>query len=351
MTSKKGYELNIGIDWATSKHDVCIEFPDGKRSFDIIKAPPEYIDEWITSLHQKYHGQIAVAVELCKGPIVYALQKYDFVTIFPINPAMLARYRTAFSPSGAKDDPTDAELALDIMLRYPEKIKPLHTQSVEIRKLAFLVEQRRRLVDDKKRYSNRIINTLKQYYPQVLEWFSHRDTQLFSDFLIRWPSLTKIKRTRESTVRAFFNKRGENAVSLLEQRILSINNAIPLTEDEAVVQSHERLITALAQQLQTVIVAIKSFDSAIYELFNGMSDAPIFKSLPGTGPCLAPRLLVAMGKNRDRFESAAEVQTYSGVAPVTERSSKKSWVHWRWQCSKFLRQSFIGKICQPVLLG
>jgi hypothetical protein len=227
------------------------------------------------------------------------------------------------------------------MLRYPEKIKPLHIQSVEIRKLAFLVEQRRRLVDDKKRYSNRIINTLKHYYPQVLVWFSHRDTQLFSDFLIRWPSLTKIKIKRESTVRGFFNKRGGNAVSLLEQRILSINNTIPLTEDEAVVQSHELLIKALAQQLQTVIVAIKSFDSAIYELFNGMSDAPIFKSLPGTGPRLAPRLLVAMGENRDRFESAAEVQTYSGVATVTERSGKKSWVHWWWQCSKFLRQSFI----------
>jgi hypothetical protein len=124
MTSEEGYELNIGIDWATSKHDVCIEFPNGKRSFDIIKATPEYIDEWITSLHQKYHGQIAVAVELCKEPNVYALQKYDFVIIFPINPAMLARYRIAFSSSGAKDDPTDVELALDIMLRYPEKIKP-----------------------------------------------------------------------------------------------------------------------------------------------------------------------------------------------------------------------------------
>lgn len=71
-------------------------------------------------------------------------------------------------------------------------------------------------------------------------------------------------------------------------------------------------------------------------------------------PCLGPRLLVAMGENRDRFESAAEVQTYSGVAPVTERSGKKSWVHWRWQCSKFSRQSFIEwseQVCQPVLLG
>ncbi|MFT5541776.1 MAG: hypothetical protein ACI97K_002249 [Glaciecola sp.] len=26
---------------------------------------------------------------------------------------------------------------------------------------------------------------------------------------------------------------------------------------------------------------------------------------------------------------------------MTERSGQKSWVHWRWQCSKFVRQSFI----------
>ena len=27
--------------------------------------------------------------------------------------------------------------------------------------------------------------------------------------------------------------------------------------------------------------------------------------------------------------------------PVTERSGKKHWVHWRWQCSTFLRQTFV----------
>jgi hypothetical protein len=42
---------------------------------------------------------------------------------------MLAQYRKAFSPSGAKDDPTDAELALDLMLRYPNKIKALKMES------------------------------------------------------------------------------------------------------------------------------------------------------------------------------------------------------------------------------
>jgi hypothetical protein len=32
--------------------------------------------------------------------------------LFPVNPAMLAKYREAFVPSRAKDDPTDAEIAL-----------------------------------------------------------------------------------------------------------------------------------------------------------------------------------------------------------------------------------------------
>jgi len=72
-----------------------------------------------------------------------------------------------------------------------------------------------------------------------------------------------------------------------------------------------------------------------------LPDAPIFASLPGAGAALSSRLLAAFGEQRDRFKSAKEVQQYAGIAPVTERSGQKSWVHWRWQCSTFLRQKFI----------
>jgi hypothetical protein len=56
---------------------------------------------------------------------------------------------------------------------------------------------------------------------------------------------------------------------------------------------------------------------------------------------LAPRLLVAFGEQRQRFTSAEELQKYAGIAPVTERRGKKSWVHWRLQCPTFLRQTFV----------
>jgi hypothetical protein len=54
-----------------------------------------------------------------------------------------------------------------------------------------------------------------------------------------------------------------------------------------------------------------------------MPDVELFSSLPSNGPCLAPRLLVAMGENRDKFKDAAEIQRYAGIAPVTERSDKQ----------------------------
>ena len=41
------------------------------------------------------------------------------------------------------------------------------------------------------------------------------------------------------------------------------------------------------------------------------------------------------------MQLAEEVQKYTGIAPVTERSGNKCWVHWRLQCPKFLRQTFV----------
>jgi Transposase len=100
------------------------------------------------------------------GKGLYALQKCDFIVLFPINPATLARYRQAFKPSGAKDDPTDAELALDLLVCHRDKFTPLQPQSAPMRTLIHLVEQRRQLVNDKLRFTNRLGNALKQYYPQ-----------------------------------------------------------------------------------------------------------------------------------------------------------------------------------------
>ena len=343
------YTAFIGIDWADTKHDICLqEAHNDQREFDCIPHQVGDIEKWVLALRQRFGGPIAIALELTKGPIVYALQKYDFLVLFPINPSTLAKYREAFTPSRAKDDPTDAELALDLLLHHPDRFQPLAPQSVELRALATLVEQRRDLVNDRVRITNRLRNTLKQYYPQVLEWFDRINTPLFCDFITRWPTLEQVKRARRSTLERFFRQHSMRFPQVLENRYQAIKAATPLTQDVGVVTPHRLYTLVLAEQLRVILQAIGRYDEEIAQLAPQHPDYELFSALPGAGPSLAPRLLVAFGEQRDRFTSAAEVQKYSGVAPVTERSGRKHWVHWRWQCSTFLRQTFVEWAAQTI---
>jgi transposase len=93
------------------------------------------------------------------------------------------------------------------------------------------------------------------------------------------------------------------------------------------------------EQLHTVLTEIDCFDKEIERVASALPDYALFKSLPGPGPHLALRLLAAFGEQRESFHGADELQKYSGIAPVTERSGKKSRVHWRWQCQTFPRQT------------
>ena len=75
-------------------------------------------------------------------------------------------------------------------------------------------------------------------------------------------------------------------------------------------------------------------------MFAAHADHDIFASFPGAGDVCAPRLAAAFGTDRSRWDSAAELQAHSGIAPVTERSGKSLWVHHRLACPKFVKQTF-----------
>jgi hypothetical protein len=339
----------VGIDWADTKHDICLLVAGESRpQFSCIAHTPASIEHWALSLHNIYGGPIAVAVELTKGPLISALQKYDFIALFPINPTTLAKYRKAFVTSGAKDDPTDALWALELLLKHPEKFPQLSPQSADMRALGSLTEQRRHLVDAKVGVSNRLCSNLKQYYPLILELFQEHDTVMFGAFLSRWPSLAELKRVRSGTLEKFFNLHNARQSVLIQQRLALILQAMPLTEDEGVVRPSRLYTLALVAQLNVILASIKSYDSEIETLANSMEDYALFQTLPGAGKSLAPRLMAAFGNQRDRFGTASDVQKYAGIAPVTERSGKKQWVHWRWQCSTFLRQTFVEWAGQSI---
>jgi transposase len=138
------------------------------------------------------------------------------------------------------------------------------------------------------------------------------------------------------------------SAGVLDARLSSIKAASPLTLDKAVITPHRLQAVVLVDLLRVTLAAIKRFDEEIAELAPQHPDYALFDALPGAGPSLAPRLLVAFGEQRDRFNSAAELQRYAGIAPVTVRSGNMYWVHWRWQCPTFLRQTFVEWAAQTI---
>jgi len=171
---------------------------------------------------------------------------------------------------------------------------------------------------------------------------------LFCDFLTRWPTLPAVRRASRKTLETFFHAHNCRRAKLIEGRLESIRCAVSLTDDPGIVAPHRLLALMLVAQLRTALAAIDVFDKEIAAVARTLPDFDLFDSLPGAGPHLTPRLLAAFGEQRDRFKGADELQKYSGIAPVTERSGKKCWVHWRWQCPTFLRQTFVEWAGQTI---
>ena len=331
----------LGIDWADEKHRWAMHIQGETRiQHGELEHTPEAVDRFISNLAIRFSGQrVAVALEQSRGALIFMLSKYEHLILYPIHPNTLDHYRKSVYPSGAKSDPADATLILEFLCKHSERLRPFHPDTVETRTLQFLVESRREAVDDKTRYLNRLTAQLKIFFPQMLDWFSTIDTVVVGQLLQKWPTLEILQAAPASEVADFLSEHHipESRITVLQQLI---GNAVPAIRDKAVLESSVLIVRRIVGQLEVLREAITEHDRKIAALTQSHPDYHIFSSLPGAGPVMAPRLIAAFGTQRDRYLTASAMQCYAGIAPVLESSGKQKWVHWRWACPKFLRQTF-----------
>jgi transposase len=342
-TNTTEFAATIGLDWADRKHDLWIcPAVQAKAEHRRLEQTPEALHEWVAKLRERFPNQrVAIAIETSRGPVISALMAYDFIVLFPVNPKALKDYRAAFCVSGAKDDRTDAMLLEEWVRLHRDKLNALEPDTQLTRKLAGLVENRRHLVDERTRLVNQQHSTLKTYFPLALDLLEDQmNTLLAAEFLVRWPSLAALQKETPKVLRAFFYKHNSRNAKRIEQRIQAVPTAKPLTTDDAIIEPACALVSARAAMLRPLLKAIQHLDKAIAQAMDQHPDAAIFRSFPGAGPALAPRLLVAFGTHRNRFASAAEVAQFYGIAPVVQQSGNSKTVRVRYRCPKFGRQSF-----------
>lgn len=161
--SEDDFVAFVGFDWADQKHAGAL-FPAGGpvENFELEQSP-EAIDQWATAVHKRFGpGRIAICLEQSKGALIYALMKYDFFVLYPINPKQLKRFREAMAPSGAKDDPSDAAFVLELLLKHRDRLHAWEPDDETTRLIGMLSEDRRSLVDRRTRLINALKARLKQ---------------------------------------------------------------------------------------------------------------------------------------------------------------------------------------------
>lgn len=343
MPTPHPFELVIGLDRSDRRADLCVlDTSTGARTQHTIGTSPEALRGWAEALRAtRPHGRIALCLEQPALNLLACLETYPWLTLYPINPVSLQSYRQALVTSRAKDDTKDARYLAEWLFHHHAELRAWVPEERRTRLLQQLVAHRRAVVDERTALTNRLQALLKQYYPQALELCGEDLWRpLATSFLLRWPSLQALRRARAATLKQFYYRHGSRSTALVARRLEWIAGAVALTEDEALVASYALRVQLVARQLQLLTPAIQHYDAQIADAYRQHPDRAVFAALPGAGPVLGPRLLAALGTQRDRLASAGHLQRQSGIAPVTKQSGGQRRVHRRYLCAKFLRQSF-----------
>src|SRR5712672_2156822 len=116
----------IGLDWGQDTHAFALTERSGQIQEGTLTHSAEALHDWLQQLARRFASRpVALAIEASRGPVVAALLAYPWLTVYPINPLTSARYRQAFTPSGAKDDQPDARVLLELVRDHAAKLRPL----------------------------------------------------------------------------------------------------------------------------------------------------------------------------------------------------------------------------------
>lgn len=344
--------LWVGVDWADQKHCLVRRLPDGSDSkLHWVEQQPQKLDDFFLELRKKHPtGRIGVVLEQSRGALLYALLKYSFLRLYPVNPRCLADFRKAMVASGAKGDPSDADLLCELGCKHGDRLRELELEDEATRQLVLLNEHRRGIVDEQTALSNQLGSALKCFYPLILELFGDDIVAAIAlDFMERWPNLAAAQKAKPGVLRSFFHKHNSRSEEKIQERINAIRDAKPLSEDAAVNSCMQLLVETLIVRLRIVQSSIARYDERIKVVFAGHAKAQVFASFPGVGPVFGPRLAAAFGTSTTNLPEPYSMLCWSGVAPVQIQSGKTKVVNWRWARPKFLHQTFVEYARTSVL--
>jgi transposase len=338
----------VGLDWARDEHHACLLDDEGRcvaeRDVAHDGAGLAELCAWLIEKTAARPCEIAVAIEMTRGPVVETLLERGF-QVYAINPKQLDRFRDRFTVAGAKDDSRDAEALAASLRTDRHAFRRLAVDDpliIELREWSRIHEE---LKQERTRLSNRVRDQLWRYYPQAVELTDDVAADWFLDLWERVPTPAKAARVTEKVVaRILQNHRirrfeGAEALRILRQQ--------PLWVAPGTVEAATAHIRTTAARLRVINLQIKEAAQRLDELCAAIEVSPpgqiceqhdlaILRSFPGLGR-INIAVLLAEACEPLRRRDYPILRVLSGSAPVTRRSGKSCIVLRRYACNNRLR--------------
>lgn len=343
------YRVCAGIDWADEVHQVWVGDAAGrvlgerqvKHRGDEIVA----MVDWLIVFADGDPDAVVVGIETPHGALVDTLLDRG-CHVYAINPKQLDRFRDRFSPSGAKDDRRDAEVAASAVRTDRARLRELHLADPLTLELREASREETDLQEDFRRLANRLRDHLLRVWPELLSLVHAADEPWFWTVLELAPTPSAGLLVRTAAVRKLLREHhirrvpASEVVTLLHTPSVYLapgvrEGVVPrianLIEQLRIVHAQRRTAEGrLERALQRLV------DETPAEKHREHHDVEILQSLPGIGTRIAARMLAEAAQPlRERDYHALRV--LGGPAPVTIRSGKSRVVQMRYGCHRRLR--------------
>lgn len=313
----------IAMDIAKVKHDVLIEWPNGKRKKMILPNNKTGYDHFISFLGSLEHPCVAgfeATGNYHRTIAHYLLSSKLDIDLKLISSVASARTREAMYNSWDKNDPKDAQVILHLLKTGLTQIyhDPLVNKYNDIQELSKTYQQ----VSLRKVKVQHSIMThyLPLYFPEVEKYFHSSRAKWFSSLLLRFPAPSSIvKYSLEEFTKEAWNISGRkvNKEGWLRDFYETAKNSIgiPVSESDQAIT----MFKVILKDHIDLCEARKKIEEMADNHLRGNADYQRLRTIPGIGPIIALVILAESGDLR-RFKHYRQFLKFCGFDLSTHQS-------------------------------
>ena len=336
----------IGMDWADQKYDVAIVDHNGtivSQHLTFKKSLAGFAQLLDKLRHLSENPQdCKVGIETPNNLVVDFLVDLSY-PVFALFPGAMKSLRKRYRTSGARDDRFDAFVIADALRtaqagsKAPSVWRAVDFGSELVREIRLVARDHHDLTAEHVRLSNSLRSTLKEYYPEYLQFFVDVACPCSLAFLEAYPDFDAGARLTRQQLADFFKEQHFRRRETVN-KIYEIFHRPHFKVPAALISTKKLKALACIKRLHALMPTLEEYNQRIKELVEQHRDGKFFLSYPGVSYLTAARLLAIFGDNRELYRDLRELQGRTGTCPVTEKSGDDfRIIYFRRACNKFYR--------------